>query len=81
VDVERSTGRPPPESFLVKRRSAVAGIRDKLDGEYATSDQIAGRLSPFWAEKLGLKAGIPIPVGAFDAHWDAIGAGAEPTTW
>ena len=30
-----------------------------------------------WAEKLGLKAGIPIPVGAFDAHWDAIGAGCR----
>ena len=30
-----------------------------------------------WAEKLGLRAGIPIPVGAFDAHWDAIGAGAH----
>ncbi len=27
-----------------------------------------------WAEKLGLRAGIPIPVGAFDAHWDAIGS-------
>jgi L-ribulokinase len=26
---------------------------------------------------LGLKAGIPIPVGAFDAHWDAIGAGCR----
>jgi L-ribulokinase len=24
---------------------------------------------------LGLKAGIPIPAGAFDAHWDAVGAG------
>jgi L-ribulokinase len=24
---------------------------------------------------MGLKAGIPIPVGAFDAHWDALGAG------
>ncbi|HEX7158978.1 MAG TPA: FGGY-family carbohydrate kinase, partial [Edaphobacter sp.] len=27
-----------------------------------------------WAAKLGLRAGIPIPTGAFDAHWDAIGA-------
>jgi L-ribulokinase len=26
---------------------------------------------------MGLKAGIPIPVGAFDAHWDAIGAGCR----
>ena len=24
-----------------------------------------------------MRAGIPIPVGAFDAHWDAIGAGAK----
>jgi L-ribulokinase len=67
----------PSESFLVKVDSLLEGVRDKLDGEYATSDQIAGTLSPFWAEKLGLKAGIPIPVGAFDAHWDAIGAGCR----
>jgi L-ribulokinase len=67
----------PSEEFLVKVDPLLAGIREKLDGEYATSDQIAGRLSPFWAEKLGLKAGIPIPVGAFDAHWDAIGAGCR----
>jgi L-ribulokinase len=40
-----------------------------------TSDQIAGHLTPEWAERLGLSPGIPIPVGAFDAHWDAIGAG------
>jgi L-ribulokinase len=26
---------------------------------------------------MGLKPGIPIPVGAFDAHWDAIGAGCR----
>jgi L-ribulokinase len=32
-------------------------------------------LSAEWASKLGLSEGIPIPVGAFDAHWDAIGAG------
>ena len=67
----------PPESFLVKVDPLLNGVREKLDGEYATSDQIAGTLSPFWAEKLGLKAGIPIPVGAFDAHWDAIGAGCR----
>jgi L-ribulokinase len=67
----------PPEDFLVKVDPLLAGVREKLDGEYATSEQIAGTLSPFWAEKLGLKAGIPIPVGAFDAHWDAIGAGCR----
>ena len=67
----------PPEKFLAGVDPLLAGIRKKLEGEYATSDQIAGRLSPFWAEKLGLRTGIPIPVGAFDAHWDAIGAGCQ----
>jgi L-ribulokinase len=67
----------PPESFLVKVDPLLKGVREKLDGEYATSDQIAGTLSPFWAEKLGIKPRIPIPVGAFDAHWDAIGAGCR----
>jgi len=67
----------PPEDYLVKVNPLLAGVREKLDGEYGTSEQIAGMLSPFWAEKLGLKAGIPIPVGAFDAHWDAIGAGCR----
>src|SRR5947209_3152092 len=67
----------PPEEFLSKVDPLLAGVRDKLRGEFATSDQIAGHLSPAWAEKLGLKPGIPIPVGAFDAHWDAIGAGCR----
>ena len=67
----------PPEDFLVKVDPLLKGVREQLGGEYATSDQIAGRLSAFWAEKLGLKVGIPIPVGAFDAHWDAIGAGCR----
>jgi L-ribulokinase len=67
----------PPESFLIKVDPLLKGMRERLDGEFATSDQIAGKLSDSWAEKLGLKAGIPIPVGAFDAHWDAIGAGCR----
>jgi L-ribulokinase len=67
----------PPEEFLVKVDALLAGVRAKMEGEYATSDKIAGKLAPQWAEKLGLRAGIPIPVGAFDAHWDAIGAGAR----
>jgi L-ribulokinase len=67
----------PPETFLVKVDPLLRGVRDKLAGEYATSDQMAGTLSALWAEKLGLKSGIPIPVGAFDAHWDAIGAGCR----
>jgi L-ribulokinase len=67
----------PPEEFLAEVDPLLAGVRARLEGRYATSDQIAGRLAPEWAEKLGLRAGIPVPVGAFDAHWDAIGAGVR----
>ena len=70
-----SLGGLPPESFLTKVDPLLAGMRDKLAGRYETSDRIAGTLSPEWAGKLGLRAGIPVPVGAFDAHWDAMGAG------
>ena len=48
-----------------------------MPGRYATSEKIAGHLTSEWAEKLGLSPGIPVPVGAFDAHWDAIGAGVR----
>ena len=67
----------PPEAFLTSLDSTMAGVREQLGGRYATSDQIAGHLSAAWADELGLRAGIPIPVGAFDAHWDAIGAGVR----
>jgi L-ribulokinase len=67
----------PAEEFLVQVDPLLRGVRAKLQGQYATSDKLAGHLAPEWAEKLGLRAGIPIPVGAFDAHWDAVGAGAR----
>ena len=67
----------PPEDFLTKVDPLLKGVREKLAGRYAKSDKLAGHLVPAWAERLGLRAGIPIPVGAFDAHWDAIGAGVR----
>src|ERR1700674_2763354 len=67
----------PSQEFLSKVDPLLDGIREKLAGEYHTSDALAGHLAPEWAEKMGLRAGIPIPVGAFDAHWDAIGAGCR----
>lgn len=70
-----SLGGFPPEDFFVAVDPLFAGVRDKLSGAYRTSDVVAGGLSVEWATTLGLTPGIPIPVGAFDAHWDAIGAG------
>src|SRR3984885_12801082 len=67
----------PPQAFLSKVDPLFNGIREKIGGEYLTSDSVAGTLSEKWASEMGLKPGIPIPVGAFDAHWDAIGAGCR----
>jgi L-ribulokinase len=73
-----SLGGLPSEEFLTAVDPVFAGVRDKIAiGRYSTSNTIAGTLSPEWAAKLGLREGIPIPVGAFDAHWDAIGAGCK----
>ena len=72
-----SWGGLPPEEFFTSVDPLLAGVRAKLVGCYATSDQIAGHLTPRWAARLGMRAGIPIPVGAFDAHWDAIDAGVR----
>lgn len=67
----------PSEEFLAGVDSLLSGVREKLNGSYETSDKIAGTLCARWGRELGLREGIPIPVGAFDAHWDAIGAGAR----
>jgi L-ribulokinase len=72
-----SLGGLPPEEFLVQVDPLLKGVRDKLAGQYTTSDKLAGKLAPEWAERLGLQPGVLIPVGAFDAHWDAIGAGVN----
>jgi L-ribulokinase len=67
----------PSEEFLTGVDPLLRGVRAKLDGRYATSEKIAGTLSTYWAERMRLRPGIPVPVGAFDAHWDAIGAGCQ----
>ncbi len=67
----------PAQEFLSRVDPLLDGVRDKLAGDYQTSDHLAGHLTAEWAEQLGLRPGIPIPVGAFDAHWDALGAGCR----
>ena len=67
----------PSDAFLSSVDPLLAGAHARLNGRYGTSDVIAGELSAEWASRLGLKAGIPIPIGALDAHWDAIGAGCQ----
>jgi len=70
-----SLGGLPPEEFLTYVDPLLAGIREKLAGRYLKSDSIAGTVSSEWAEKLSLSSDVVVPIGAFDAHWDAVGAG------
>ena len=65
----------PGDDFLSGVDPLLAGVRGRMTGRYAKSDSLAGTLCGEWADALGLRPGIPIPVGALDAHWDAIGAG------
>jgi L-ribulokinase len=67
----------PSEEFLVAVDPLLRGVRAKLKGEFLTSDRIYGSLTDEWAKKLGLSTDTRIPVGALDAHWDAIGAGCR----
>ena len=68
----------PSEDFLNSVDPLLGRLRSRMQGPYAASNTLAGRLSSEWAHRLGLKPGIPIPMGALDAHWDAVGAGCRP---
>ncbi|MBN8215854.1 MAG: ribulokinase [Spirochaetes bacterium] len=70
----------PPESFLAKLDPVLKGLRERLYSDTYTSDTPAGRLTPEWAQRLGLPAGIPVAVGAFDAHLGAVGADIQAYT-
>lgn len=72
-----SLGGFPPEEFFVSVDPLLKGMRARIAGNFCASDSPAGRLSEEWAERLGLRAGIPVPTGALDAHWDAVGAGCR----
>jgi L-ribulokinase len=67
----------PPEEFFAAVDPLLAGLRTRMAAPCLTSDRIAGGLSPSWAARLGLQSGIPVAVGALDAHWDAIGVGCR----
>jgi L-ribulokinase len=65
----------PAESFLARLDPKLGELRRRLYDRSYTSDVAAGHLTPEWARRLSLPAGIPIAVGAFDAHLGAVGSG------
>ncbi|MCX8081934.1 MAG: ribulokinase [bacterium] len=68
----------PDEEFLCRVDERFKGIRNKLYQKAYPAGEIAGYLCPNWAKKTGLQQGIPVSVGAFDAHMGAVGAGVGP---
>ncbi len=70
----------PSEDFLVKLDPLLGGIKERLFKETYTSDVPAGNLSQEWAAKLGLSQDVLVGVGAFDAHFGAVGSEIEPYT-
>ena len=70
----------PDKEFLAMLDPDLAGLRDRLYNQAVPSDRLAGRLCDAWAKKLGLKPGIAIAVGAFDAHMGGVGAGIREGT-
>ena len=65
----------PASDFLAKLDPKLGKLRETLSDETYAIDQKAGELTKDWADRLGLKAGIPVAIGAFDAHLGAVGSG------
>ncbi len=70
----------PDAEFLAKLDPKLAQLRARLTPRVHTIDRAVGGLTPAWAKKTGLTAGIPVAVGAFDCHLGAVGSGVTPGT-
>ena len=68
----------PPDEFFSSLDPLLKGFTARLGKQSYTSDQPAGRLSPEWAQRLGLATSVVIGIGAFDAHMGAVGGQIEP---
>jgi L-ribulokinase len=71
----------PAKEFLERLDPKLAALRDRLYAKAYAADRPAGRLSDDWARELGLRPGIPIAMGGFDAHYGAVGAGIRSGTF
>ena len=70
----------PDARFLRALDPALGALRGRLKDKAETIDRAVGGLTAGWAKRTGLPAGIPVAVGAFDAHLGGVGAGIAPGT-
>jgi L-ribulokinase len=70
----------PDKQFLAKLDPKLGALRERLCPRVHTVEHVAGGLTAEWADKTGLLAGIPVAVGAFDAHLGGVGSGIAPGT-
>lgn len=70
----------PDKQFLAKFDPKLGALRDRLPQRVQAVDRAVGGLTEEWAARTGLKAGIPVAVGAFDAHLGGVGSGIAPGT-
>jgi L-ribulokinase len=75
-----SWGGYPDAEFLGKLDPKLGELRSRLCPRSAAVDRAAGRLTAAWAKRTGLPEGIPVAVGAFDAHLGGVGSGIAPGT-
>lgn len=68
----------PPNSFFSNIDPLLDGVVDTLNKTTQPSDQVAGKLTAHWAEKLGLTQNVVIGYGAFDCHMGAVAANVRP---
>jgi L-ribulokinase len=70
----------PDAAFLSNLDPRLGTLRSRLRQKAYAIDTPVGGLSAEWAERTGLAAGIPVAIGAFDAHLGAVGSGIAPGT-
>ena len=73
-------GGMPRPSLLKKIDPDLVALSQRFAHRPVSSDQRAGLLTAEVAGRVGLPAGVPVAVGAFDAHHGAVGAGVRPGT-
>lgn len=68
----------PDSEFLSQLHPKLGELRGRLCPRVKAVDSAVGNLTAEWAKKTGLPGGIPVAVGAFDAHLGAVGCGIQP---